>query len=403
MRAFKSKQESSSVCPHHFHIFACEYTEPGQSSRSVKASGPTLDFIRNPAGSLKAYYELFRQGRSRRTKKALKGIQAAPIAEVQPGTIRKKRLSRLCRLQPRVFLFNVAAQTQSREAFMFLPHKLYGVIGDPVAHSLSPLLHNTAFQTWGIPSVLMAWHILPERLKDFVQAVRTLPIAGCCVTIPHKIAIVPLLDRITPLAASVGAVNTLYWDGPELVGHNTDVEGFLFPLWQYSALSRVLVLGAGGAARAVLGGLYQLPGVREILICARREEQARELIATVRPMEDEHKTHQKALPDIRVLPWDSRHDCPADLIVNTTPAGLDGKSPLEHFPRPDRQTALAYDLVYFRTPFLDAAAAAGWTAINGRDMFLAQAGAQFTLWTGFPMPEAASAALDEAIARHNPL
>ena len=62
---------------------------------------------------------------------------------------------------------------------MFLPHKLYGVIGDPVAHSLSPLLHNTAFQTWGIPSVLMAWHILPECLKDFVQAVRTLPIAGC--------------------------------------------------------------------------------------------------------------------------------------------------------------------------------------------------------------------------------
>ena len=153
---------------------------------------------------------------------------------------------------------------------MFLPHKLYGVIGDPIAHSLSPTLHNAAFQAWGIPSVLMPWHIAPDHLGDFVRAVRTLPIAGCCVTIPHKSAIIPLLDRITPLAESVGAVNTLYWDGPELVGHNTDVEGFLFPLWQRPVMPRVLILGAGGAARAVLGGLYQLPGVREILLCARR-------------------------------------------------------------------------------------------------------------------------------------
>lgn len=284
---------------------------------------------------------------------------------------------------------------------MFLPHKLYGVIGDPIAHSLSPTLHNAAFQAWGIPSVLMPWHIAPDHLGDFVRAVRTLPIAGCCVTIPHKSAIIPLLDRITPLAESVGAVNTLYWDGPELVGHNTDVEGFLFPLWQRPVMPRVLILGAGGAARAVLGGLYQLPGVREILLCARREEQARELAARVRPLEDEHRPRTAPLPEVHVLPWDIRHEAGADLIVNTTPAGLEGTSPLTGFSRSG--TGLAYDLVYFRTPFLDAAEAAGWKTLNGRDMFANQGGAQFTLWTGFPLPDAAFRAMDEAIAHHVPL
>lgn len=283
---------------------------------------------------------------------------------------------------------------------MFLPHKLYGVIGDPVAHSLSPTLHNTAFQARDIPSVLMPWHITPDRLGGFVQAVRTLPIAGCCVTIPHKSAVIPLLDRITPLAESVGAVNTLYWDGPELVGHNTDVEGFLFPLRQRPAMPRVMVLGAGGAARAVLGGLYQLPGVREILICARREEQAHELAARVRPLEDEHKPRTAPLPEVRVLPWEGRHETRADLIVNTTPTGLEGTSPLTAFSR--SCAGLAYDLVYFRTPFLDAAEKAGWDTLNGRDMFASQGDAQFTLWTGVPMPDAAFRALDEAIARHVP-
>ena len=95
------------------------------------------------------------------------------------------------------------------------------------------------------------------------------------------------------------------------------------------------------------------------------------------------------------------HEAGADLIVNTTPAGLEGTSPLTGFPRSG--TGLAYDLVYFRTPFLDAAEAAGWKTLNGRDMFANQGGAQFTLWTGFPLPDAAFRAMDEAIARHVPL
>lgn len=120
----------------------------------------------------------------------------------------------------------------------------------------------------------------------------------------------------------------------------------------------------------------------------------------MRPLEDEHRPRTAPLPEVHVLPWDIRHEAGADLIVNTTPAGLEGTSPLTGFPRSG--TGLAYDLVYFRTPFLDAAEAAGWKTLNGRDMFANQGGAQFTLWTGFPLPDAAFRAMDEAIARHVP-
>ena len=307
---------------------------------------------------------------------------------------------------------------------MFLPQKLYGVIGDPIEHSLSPLLHNTAFQAVGAAAVLLPWRIAAEHLADFVAAVRLLPIAGACVTIPHKERIAPLLDRLTPLARAVGAVNTLYWDGGDLVGHNTDVEGFVQPLSARGGFSSALILGAGGAARAVLAGLLTLPELRRILVAARRQEQARALIAGVRPLPGgaAHVHSPQAAPQtvpaavpptlplaapacapasapvVEAVPWDSRHDLTADLIINTTPIGMSSgpaasASPFTEF----RGHGLAYDLIYQATPFLRSARAAGWDVLNGRDMFAAQAAAQFTLWTGLPLPDAAHAALDEAL------
>lgn len=290
---------------------------------------------------------------------------------------------------------------------MVMPRRLYGVIGDPVVQSLSPLLHNTGFRARNIPAALFAWRIAPEKLPDFVTAVRTLPVEGACVTIPHKQKIMPLLDRLTPLADRVGAVNTLYWEDGDLVGHNTDVEGFLRPLLSHPAFPTALILGAGGAARAVLAGLLELPGVERILVAARRPEQARELARSVRPaMRDgrgitEPHPAPSAPPAVAVLPWEERERSDADLIVNTTPMGMAGgdapaASPLTVFPKagPDR---LAYDLIYQDTPFLVAARSAGWNSLNGRDMFAAQGNAQFLLWTGFPLPEASFAALDSAI------
>lgn len=291
---------------------------------------------------------------------------------------------------------------------MFLPQKLYGVIGDPIEHSLSPLLHNTAFQAVGMAAVLLPWRIAAEHLAGFVAAFRLLPIAGACVTLPHKERIVPLVDRLTPLARAVGAVNTLYWDGDDLVGHNTDVEGFLRPLSARGGFSTALILGAGGAARAVLAGLLTMPGLRRVLVAARRQEQARALTAGVhaRPegtaQADSPQTAPQAaptaIPAIETISWDSRHDLTADLIINTTPIGMSSgtaasASPFTEF----RGHGLAYDLIYQATPFLRSARAAGWDTLNGRDMFVAQAAAQFTLWTGLPLPDAARAALDETL------
>ncbi|MCH5277904.1 MAG: shikimate dehydrogenase [Desulfovibrionaceae bacterium] len=281
---------------------------------------------------------------------------------------------------------------------MFLPQKLYGVIGDPIDHSLSPLLHTTAFQAAGIAAVLLPWRIAAEHLAGFVAAFRLLSMAGACVTLPHKEAMVPLVDRVSPLARAVGAVNTLYWDGGDLVGHNTDVEGFLQPLASRGGFSTALILGAGGAARAVLAGLLTMPGLRRVLVAARREGQARALTAGVRAPEG---MPGEELPAVEIVPWDSRHDVTADLVINCTPVGLSsGKdasaSPLTEF----RGRGLAYDLIYRTTPFLDKARAAGWETLNGRDMFAAQAAAQFRLWTGLSLPDEALAALDDAL--HQP-
>lgn len=133
---------------------------------------------------------------------------------------------------------------------------LYGVIGWPLAQTLSPLLHNTGFRTLGINALYQKWEVPPEKLPAFVESVRLLDIQGCSVTIPHKVGLLPLLDEVSPLARQVGAANTIYWNGDRLCGENTDVAGFMAPLADMPlGGADVLLLGAGGAARAVAAGL----------------------------------------------------------------------------------------------------------------------------------------------------
>jgi shikimate dehydrogenase len=159
----------------------------------------------------------------------------------------------------------------------------------------------------------------------------------------------------------------------------------------------VLVLGAGGAARAALAALLTLPGVERVLVAARREEQAAALLASLPPPENE--AGERKIPKRECLPWQRREQARADLIVNATPLGLDNRqSPLRLF----SGHGLAYDLIHRDTPFLRAARAAGWNTLNGRDMFIQQASAQFILWTGFPLPETAISAVDQAISSPPP-
>ncbi len=271
----------------------------------------------------------------------------------------------------------------------FVPSGIYGIIGWPLSHTLSPLLHTTSFRELGLPAVLVPWPVESGRLSDFVSSVRLLGLKGSCVTIPHKEDVIPLLDRISERAAAVGAVNTLYWEDGQLCGDNTDVPGFVAPLEALGAEAcprSALVLGAGGASRAVIAGLKSL-GCGKIAICNRTE-------ATARAFADEF--------GLETCPWDARGEVEADLVVNTTPLGMKGKLegdspfPAEAF---SGRTAVAYDIVYtpLKTRFLREAEAAGWKTITGLGMFIGQADWQCRIWTGKALPEAAKKAVREAL------
>lgn len=255
------------------------------------------------------------------------------------------------------------------------PEKLYAIIGHPLGHTMSPALHNSGFNMFSLPSVYMAFPTPPEKLADFMAAFRTLPIYGASVTIPHKETVMEYVDKITPRAAKVGAVNTLFWKDNILVGDNTDVLGFIAPLVQEELSFRhALVLGAGGAAKAVLAGLHEV-NVRNVTICNRTAERAKNL------------AEQFA---VEYVDWENRGSVEADLVINTTPMGMSGEHiektpyPLEMF----HNEGVAYDLVYnpLETTFLREAKKAGWNTIDGLHMFAAQGAEQFRLWTGKDIP-----------------
>lgn len=261
-----------------------------------------------------------------------------------------------------------------------IPAELYGIVGMPLAHSKSPLIHNHALKLTGLPGTYLAWEIEPRGLAGFVDTARSMPISGVSVTIPHKQAIMPLLDGLTPRAQAVGAVNTLFWQGPKLMGDNTDVAGFLAPLRKLSWVPEsALVLGVGGAARAVFAGLADL-GVKNVLACAR------DAVKAQKPCDDFNA---------RFVPWADRAQAlsKAALIVNATPLGMSGKfqdlSPLEDACLSPNH--IVYDLVYnpLRTKLHEQAESHGCRTIDGLEMFTAQAAEQFRLWTGrrFPVRE----------------
>ena len=257
--------------------------------------------------------------------------------------------------------------------------QLYGITGDPLGHSLSPVLHNWALHQAGVSGAYLAWPLQAGQMPDLVNAVRTLHIQGVSVTIPHKEAVIPLLDSLTARARALGAVNTLYWDQGILCGDNTDVEGFVTPL-RGRIFTSALVLGAGGAARAALAGLREL-GLPAVAVCNHNRERAQKLA-------DEF--------GVRCADWAERGAYEADLLINATPLGMrgthEGCNPLppEAFTRGHAKTRMAYDLIYapLTTRFLAEAEAAGWQTQDGLAMFIAQAQAQFRLWTGREFSEA---------------
>jgi 3-dehydroquinate dehydratase/shikimate dehydrogenase len=258
-----------------------------------------------------------------------------------------------------------------------LTHKtqVYGVIGNPIAHSLSPLLHNTGYIAAGRNAVFLPF--LVERLADFLKAVPDFGIRGFSVTLPHKEAVFRRLDASEPLAAKIGAVNTVTVrrDG-SLYGSNTDYLGVLRALEKKMKLAgtRVLVFGAGGSARAAAFALANAGA--QVLISARRDTAARSLARAVAG---------------EAVPRAALRKSKFDAILNATPVGMHpqvGASPLA---AGELNCSVVMDLIYrpMQTKLLQMAAARGITTVSGVEMFLAQGMAQWELWMGTPAPEAA--------------
>jgi shikimate dehydrogenase len=284
--------------------------------------------------------------------------------------------------------------------------RLCALLGDPVSHSLSPLIHNTAFAAAGVAMRYVAIRVRPPHLEEAVQAMRTLGFAGANLTIPHKEAVLPFVDELAPTAKAVGAVNTLIFSGEgenvRVVGENTDVAGFLSPLSPFMEQlsgSHVLVLGGGGAARAVVyAAAHSLKASRISVILRNPDRQNG--FKSLLPTES---------PGIDFVPWDEQQAvvAGADLLVNATPLGMwpDVNSSPCRVPRALRSGQIVYDLVYnpSETLLLREATSAGATAVGGLAMLVGQAAASFTAWTEKPMPlDCVHEVLQERFRREQP-
>ena len=269
------------------------------------------------------------------------------------------------------------------------------VIGDPVAHSLSPLLHQAMIDQTGAAYRYDVRTVRPEELPAFVRWAKDGGCAGFNVTMPHKEAILPLLDEVDTTAASCGAVNTVCIREGRAIGHNTDGTGFLDSLAGqgfYPQGRTVLLLGAGGAAKAV-GHALATAGAGRIIVCARRLERAAALAAQLPGCEEGIVLAQDALQQAATA---------CDLLVNATPLGMAGSPAFARldFLQAMPPHAVVYDLVYHprRTALLEAAARQGLRTVGGIDLLIRQAVRAFTFFTGeTPDTAALYAALREPL------
>ena len=265
--------------------------------------------------------------------------------------------------------------------------KRAGVIGHPLGHSISPALFAAAFKAAGIDATYEAWDTEPPVLEGRVNALRGADFLGANVTIPHKQAVVPLLDGTTELATKAGAVNTIVHSDGKLIGHNTDVTGFARALREDAGFDakgkRTMLLGSGGAARAVGLALVEA-GAAVIYVVARQPRKIEQMVLSLKPLTPSGTTISWAY-------WGDgsylRSLQEADLVVNCTPVGAAGSETAGQSLVPAElmgPRTLYFDLVYnpAETPFVAAAKSRGARATTGLAMLVYQAAESFKLWTG---------------------
>lgn len=267
--------------------------------------------------------------------------------------------------------------------------KVAGVFGDPVEHSLSPLMHNAAFRELGMDWVYVPFHVKPEALGAATQGVRAMGVAGVNVTVPHKVAVMQFLDEIDPEAELIGAVNTVVHRQGRLVGYNTDGQGFLRSLRRQAGRdprgASILIVGAGGAALAIACSLA-LAGARSITIANRTLSKAEAVAARVK----EHAPSRVVGLDAGDSDFLKALD-QAEIVVHTTSVGMYPRHeapPIIPVERLDRDT-LVCDIVYRprETSLIRAAGERGCPVLTGEGMLAYQGAIAFELITGTPAPE----------------
>jgi shikimate dehydrogenase len=263
---------------------------------------------------------------------------------------------------------------------------LYGVVGNPIVHSLSPVMHNAAFSESGLNAVYLAFET--GDIDGCIQGIRTLGIRGMSVTIPHKSAVIPLLDEVDGLAKRIGAVNTVANDKGRLVGYNTDAVGALKALKEKIELpgKTCLIIGAGGAARAI--GFILMDYDVSLIVSNRSFKRGESLARSL------------GCPSV---PLREAKDIQADLLIHATPVGM--------YPHEDqcvisrevlKEGMVVMDVIYnpLETMLLRMAKEQGCMVIDGLGMFIHQGAEQFRLWTGLEAPLRAMArAVEEALKR----
>jgi shikimate dehydrogenase len=265
-----------------------------------------------------------------------------------------------------------------------------GIIGYPIAHSISPIFQQAALDHCGIDATYQAYEVAPDDVGQFVNGLRRDGAWGINVTVPHKEAVIPHLDEVDDWATAAGAVNTIVNRDGRLTGHNTDGLGFLRALQDEGGFvpegSRVLILGAGGAARGVVLALSRAK-VATLIIANRTLERAQRLADLA------HSADTEGI----AIPLDGKDLTEAagaaDLIVNCTTIGMSHGPDEAGSPLPSESitsTVLVNDLVYnpLETPLLKAAAQAGATCLGGILMLVYQGAASFEMWTGRDAPVA---------------
>lgn len=257
--------------------------------------------------------------------------------------------------------------------------KLYGVIGDPIAHSMSPQMHNVLYSDNEIDAQYFPFHVSRADLQAAVNGLKALGVTGFNVTVPHKVAIIPFLDRIDPLAESIGAVNTVVNEDGQFVGYNTDGTGFVMGLTaNLSNLEdkSILLIGSGGAARAIYFTLAK-NGVKQLDICNRTIFKAEELIEQC-PYTIPSKAIGKDGAEKTLGHY--------DVIIQTTSIGMAPDYDLSPLKLDNlRSDAFVSDIIYnpLETLFLQEAKSKGAKIQNGLDMFVFQGALAFEKWIGF--------------------